>query len=133
MNSYTLKCNSWHYWLAVKGGLWNHDTDICTYIRKVIVGFVKVTFMSLITLGMILLFGFGLYEIVTWAFFNQVVSFAGLVTAGSIIAFGFLFIAGYASLVISNITEKEYNKEPGFITLAYRKFKDKTCVRVRVK
>lgn len=150
MKAFTLKENSWHFWLVNFGekrikASWG-DTDICEYTRC----FLKGLFWFIIAATMISLFS-------TFVIASLVNIFA-TVFLGYILApwsIAFLLIVGSLGCAASAIKFSEYYSdrrseryrkmrelqnspdwvppEPGFLTLLYRKFKDKTCVRIKIE
>lgn len=134
MKTYTLKRNSWHYWLAKKGGLWEHDTDICTYIRKVINGTIKMLAMCVAAAVSGVVVILGTVNLVSAIFYGVTLNPVGVIVIGVLVAMVLIFSAFvYVEKILPRLRRNHIEKEPGFITLAYHKFKDKTCVRVRIE
>lgn len=130
MKAYTLKKNSWHYWLAKKGGLWGNETDICDYIRKVLKGILVVFFVSLAIPVILFIIGSGAWNIFAYLFLGVKLNLFARVTItvlGAIVSF--FMLVGFG-VMYSKIHDK-ISDNPGFVTLSYRKFKDKTCALVR--
>ena len=150
MKAFTLKENSWHFWLVNFGGTrikasWG-STDICEYTRS----FLKGLFWFIIA-------GLAICAVSTYVVASLVNLFATMFL-GYIIApwtISFLMIIGAIGLaacavrlseIMSDRREEKYRKmlelrasgewvepEPGFLKLMYRKFKDKTCVRIVIE
>lgn len=153
MKAFTFKDNSWHFWVVNFGEKrinpnWG-DTDICEYIRCffrglfwlfvttfIICGF---TTWVLVSIGNVIGTLFLGYKIEPYA-----VVFLLMLTGGAM-AFGIVgSIKWYSERQAEKnrlLREAYYRgelkepepKEPGFLTLAYRKFKDKTCVRIKIE
>ena len=133
MKTYTLKKDSWHYWLASFGDELRMYSvyDICSYIRAMLVGSFQLLFVTVVvlfvTVVVCLIGGAILYSIgnlFSWLFLGYQLSqltlmffalLAGLIGAGIIIAF------------IEASKNRVKTTEPGFVRLAYRRFKEKTC------
>lgn len=132
MKAFVLDSNSWHFWLANHGEIriWDDcETDICEYTRAVLKGF-----------GWLLMQGLGIILGITWVggvFYNVYeIFFEGAkVAPWTLITFsvmlGILIAAAWLSYKEWKDTQPK--KEPGFIGLAYTKFKDKTCARIEFK
>ena len=146
MLAFNLKKDSWHMWVANFGapriGEYSrkYGTDICTYTRAFLVGAFLLAVACIASAFFTGWVGYSLYGIVAYVFgYIQEFPFSSVI-----------FIAIIASiLVITGLmacTEKyqehKYNKrkarreaglpppEPSFVSLAYRKFKDKTCFKI---
>ena len=126
MKTYTLKKDSWHYWLASFGddlrmyGVY----DICGYIRAMLVGTFQLLFVTAVisAIAGVILYSIG--NIFSWLFLGYQLSqltimvsalLAGLIGAAVIISF------------IEASKNRVQSTEPGFVRLAYRRFKEKTC------
>lgn len=145
MKTFQLNKKSWHYWLAKKcGGLdfWEgHDVlDICTYSRKVLKGL----FLFLLWLIIIAVVGIGylfsgylflscLFDPVCVKLDDFAYFFVGVT------GFGLgLFALAFGAVSVEKYREYRYthpvdNKDLSFLTLWYRKVKDKTCFLVEFK
>lgn len=137
MKSFVLDCNSWHFRLANFGNrrIWSdEETDICEYTRAVMSGTFLLFGAALGTMLGILWVGASFYNIYTffaedakieaWTLILLMFS-GGILLASGII----LFREWWKSRPVKDGPEKE----PGFIKLAYRKVKDKTCARIEFK
>lgn len=150
MKAFTLKENSWHFWLVNFGGKrikasWG-ETDICEYTRCFLKGLFWFIIASLaigaisayVVASLVNLFAtmFLGYILAPWT-----ISF--LMIIGAI---GLAWVAISVSEILSLRREEQYRKirelkdkgewvppEPGFLKLMYRKFKDKTCVRIKIE
>jgi hypothetical protein len=146
MLAFNLKKDSWHMWVANFGNTrigeytQKHGTDICTYIRAFFWGALGVIVCAVgIVLGATWI-GFALYGLGAYA-----LGFINEIPGESFILFGICFVA-LLIITLVFLTEKyhDYKREkrrrqyasglpppePGFVTLAYRKFKDKTCFKI---
>lgn len=141
MKSFTLNTNSWHFKLAEIAGVSKrrHD-DFCSYFRKVAMGAFLFTLMIALSVA----------ETACVAdFFAWIVAGvqSGFVEPrpGTVIFFCELAIAAVLGLIYLFATwdekrnERKWQQrcdptfvapEPGFVKLAYRKFKDKTCFQI---
>lgn len=125
---FKIKRDSWHYKIAGWMGGFYGETDICTYIRMFCVNLVIMTAIAVACMFVLgppvfaIINVIGLVFGMPWYDFSN----AGLTMLG-VIAFAGLVLVGC-------FLQKKYgsNKtaEPGFATLAYRKFKDKTCAKI---
>ena len=126
MKTFKLSKNSWHYWLASFGDdLRMYSVyDICSYIRAMLVGLFQLLFVTAVIclIGGAILYSIG--NAFSWLFLGYKLSeltiaisalFAGLIGAAVIIS----------AIEASKNTVKK--TEPGFVRLAYRRFKEKTC------
>ena len=141
---FNISKNSWHFWLQNFGAnekYWgSYGTDICTYTRRVFWGLVRLTALSLLIAALI----YSLGDFFCWIYLLIVGPYIG----PGIGAFMITMLLGVFSLLlviaggvkgvetIKNAhREKQRNsppKDPSFLTLAYRKFKEKTCFRLTV-
>lgn len=144
MKSTKLKKNSWHYWLAYKGNddlkflttmKYTEKIDLCQYIRWVIYGIIRVTFISIALLIFGVITFVGTYDDIMW--------FYGAIANGhfeKLPIFGLLTLVEYSvvlllvcmSLVIDYQQKHRIDRKPlisddAFVKIAYRKWKDKTC------
>lgn len=144
MKTFNLNKKSWHFWLAQKyGGLWyctGDKLDICRYSRKVLKGLLAFLFLlaGLSAFGFLYLFSG--YEFFACVFDDACVKIPEIslvfisvnigISAILALGFGAMGIDKYRDYRAIHPTEK---KEPGFLTLLYRKIKDKTCFMVDIK
>lgn len=135
MKEYSLSKNSWHYKLANFGMGYNQyridtETDICSYIRAVLVGTFVFAFLTCVFAGLGGWVAFSVYSIVGYFIWGMAISpFAWTL----LFVVGGLF--GGAAAVTGGVVirEKLDEQEPGFIRLAYQKFKNKTCVKIKLE
>jgi len=126
MKTYKLKKDSWHYWLASFGddlrmyGVY----DICSYIRAMLVGLFQLLFVAVVisAIGGAILYSIG--NVFSWLFLGYQLSQLTIMV--------FALLAGIiGTAIVIGIIETSKNRvqttEPGFVRLAYRKFKEKTC------
>lgn len=136
MKAFVLDSNSWHFWLANYGEIriWDDcETDICEYTRAVIKGLFN---LSLVALGIIigvLWVGASFYNV-----YDMIANGAKLEPWTGIL----LSMSGGLFVAMCYLAYREWREErkrnmpepePGFIELAYRKVKDKTCARIEFK
>jgi hypothetical protein len=141
-----IKKTDWHYRLANFGNkrVWLGDNlNFCIYSRYVLFGFlhtlmifVGVVFFAVWTVG-------SFYEFYMWCVNNRPMSEFGImfIVLFSAVALGCSL--GYGTHKYLEHTEearaekrrakREMVKEPGFFSMLYRKFKDKTCFIVKVE
>lgn len=126
MKTFKLSKDSWHYWLASFGDdlrLYN-VTDICAYIRAMIVGLFQLIFVTAIIcmLGGSALFSIG--NLFGWLFLGYKLYEITVIFTTIFIAVITVLIA---AVVVAFTKERTGNTEPGFVRLAYRRVKEKTC------
>jgi len=132
MKTFELKRESWHYWLAnfgEPGGRVHTETDICSYIRYVMIGSFWFTVTGVIGLAFVSWLSHSIGNLIGWLLFDYVLeksSFAFFLFFGTI-ALLLTFIAGTVY-----VKEKVEESEPGFARLAYRSWKDKFCAKVKL-
>lgn len=129
----TLKTKSWHYRLASSyGTLSKYDdvTDICYYTRQVIKGFFLAVFMTAIlsivgicVIDMFMGIGFSI------AYGVMLMQIPGLIAISMISVISILFAFAFTA---DKVHEYNRNKQPGFVGTAYRSWKDKFCVKVKL-
>lgn len=154
MKTETVNVNSWHYRLATTYGpvseywLARGAGDFCSYLRGVFLGMMLVFLITI--LGSILtvaLIGMPLIWLVAsvlelgWHFPPAEVGIFILfdICIAIMAFFGWFHLSGnYAKTVKAvkialgtNSEKTVVKKEPGFIRLAYSKFKEKTCFRLQ--
>ena len=153
MQAHTLSSNSWHFWLANWGSIrvrQDEQVDICSYIRKVIAGtfnMIGVGIVSSILIGGFLLcmgsMAYWVYSCIsqlTWIT-PQPQDLLGMAV---VIAVGIAFAKErFEQYMDERALRKSIEKmddvmfhkerEPGFMSLAYRKFKSKTCFKLQFK
>ena len=155
MKEYTFSSKSWHYKLANVGiqRVWDfEEIDMCSYIRKVLAGAIVFSVMVAGFSFIAWFFGFGYITLGIWLFdclSTGVVTapnpIAGLVGLSTLLVLFLFIVFGIKSLLnkaidkfVDYTIEHQHpqlvkEKEPSFIALAYRKFKEKTCYRINFK
>lgn len=135
MKEYILSKNSWHYKLANFGMGYRQtrvetETDICSYIRAVLIGTFIFTFLTCIWAGLGAWLAFSIYNII--GFFAWDMALSPYVAVMLIIVGG---VFGGAGAVAGGVAlrEKLDEKEPGFVRLAYQRFKNKTCAKIKLE
>lgn len=146
MLAFDLKKDSWHMWVANFGNvrigeyMKREGTDICTYTRAFMIGGVLLAFCTLAAFGFATWIILGLYGIFAYFFGSLAELPVESVTIIGIIASLSLLV----SFMATTQKIKDYQREkrhqasmsglppstPGFLTLAYRKFKNKTCFKI---
>ena len=137
MKEFELKKNSWHYKLVTVGspekiGELEYGVDLCKYIWMVIWAACMWAIMIWLFAGLCYAVGFSWYSVFNYFAFGEMISegaFVTLVGQGIILA-----MFGVLALYVWYKEREVYSKrEPGFVVLSYRKFKDKTCSRINFK
>lgn len=149
MKEFTLNANAWHFRLANYGQTRIDDydveygMDICTYVRAVLRGLLSVLFTVVITVGLTAWVGYSIYDI-----YQIIAGGPKEVSPGTAIfvaVIAAIIIAGTMAVLGVTVREATYRyrdysrdkqttckeNQPGFIKLAYRKFKDKTCFKIK--
>lgn len=154
MKEYTLKTNSLHYRLAkVYGSMRSYQVeDLCTYVKHVIYGLLKIVFLVGFCSGLLIVLGMG--DFLGWV--AAMIATQGFIepeehtrmALGSIIGLVFALGVLFVVVLITNIhqarkeariqkgldglfTQPAEPKDPPFLLLAYRSFKEKTCVKIK--
>lgn len=141
-----IKKTTWHYRLANFGSkrVWSGDIlNFCTYSRYVMYGFIH----ALIALFLVV-FGTtwaleSVYEFYMWCMYNKpmhdlAIAFIAVFGSAAVgVGLGYL-IHKYLERTEDAREEKrrakkQIVKEPGFFSMLYLKFKDKTCFMVEVE
>jgi hypothetical protein len=144
MKTLKFNSNSWHYWLATKIGDFDPDDgDFCSYIRHVIFGALGSLFA--VTAASVVLYALGreVYAAYTcWftsvctfgKFESAVVAMACAVAAFSAFIGLAVWYSNYRMRVRSEIRNGLRSEpQPGFVKVAYRSIKEKTCFKVEFK
>jgi len=146
---FELSANSWHFKLANFGSsefgrrVSVHGSNICEYIRAMMAGtfwlMVSLTFLGLAALWV----GFSIHDLA------MCIMNGGLIAPYTLIFLVLVACAVAVPVVVylherhKERKEQAFNEaimkgewkepEPSFLTLAYRKFKNKTCFRIEFK
>jgi hypothetical protein len=141
MKSYTLNSKSWHFWLASEWGsriYVGEGIDICSYIRRVISGFFKMIgagIMAALFIGLILAgegsFLYAAYQL-TFGDINLITEAVGTLAAIAAALNVLLLIGAVKAWTEENDISLSV-PTPGFISLAAKKFKSKTCFMINFK
>ena len=148
MQAQKLSSNSWHLWLANFGvpNKWDiievgDRLDICSYIRRVAWGLLKVVLLTIALIGILYGVLFSIGNLIGWLFFGYILAEPVGVFWGVVLMMALIVLVGVSvkatsdkvkDVLYKNSRERR-NKQPGFLVLAYRKFKDKTCFMVEVE
>lgn len=138
MKTFELKRDSWHYKAADFGSSFGvpRETDICRYFWLVLRGVLLFTFAATVLVGIGGVLGFSIANGLMSLFFGWEllpISVIGLsIISGFFAVIGYVVCYRYFKDKIRSIENKPV-EESGFVTLAYRKFKDKTCARIILK
>lgn len=149
MKEFTLNKKSWHYWLANFGttrmGSYErkYGTDICHYIRSVIKGLFLFTIAMAICSALALWVGNAIYEIALYlikgAELGEPTKFFIVFGGATVITLTILLTVYGAVTGTQTLMRKQRERrweqgnpdEPGFLTLAYHKFKEKSCFKIK--
>lgn len=134
-----IKKTDWHYKLANFGAqrVFFSEMNFCPYLRCVFRGFLSLLFTAIITL---LAVGYTLWvfrELYNWLFYkvplnDGIIPFIGVLSAMITMALFITFVdAVKAQIKKINSTDKP--KSDGFFVTLYKKFKDKTCITVKIE
>jgi hypothetical protein len=146
MKTFEIDKNSWHYRLANTYSNFEYEYEghrnLCEYMRRVFYGALLAIVVAAV--GGILAASFVCWigAIILWpfiGFFEMSVLFIPAAIITTFIGVG-LFAAMCQKIQAKYIEYRESRprytpvlKEPGFVTLAWRSFKEKTCVKITVK
>lgn len=145
MKSFKLSKKSLHYHIATVYGnqrKYDDDTDLCSYISNVIGGLCFILFLTMI--GGIFI-GIILGNVVAWLTFIGMngfivpndAAFAGcvvIVFVCGLFAIAFYQVSDFKRRVTKKIdTIITMQRTDSFLALVYRRFKDKTCVRLTLE
>lgn len=141
MTAYEFDKSSWHFWVAKMGGLHISyrypETDLCSYIRKFIWGSIVVAFLSGLAFCLCFIEVHFLVALLVSAI-QGVWVIEGAALAGAILTGIVAVLATGIGLAIlrdewiAKHPKEKKVKEPGFITLAYRGWKDKYCIQIKI-
>lgn len=151
MMEFELNANSWHFYLANYGARrireWRDDNDFCSYMRAVIKGLMLFTIvygLALFAIGLTLnmlyeFYGFFINDVQLSVWAECTYMIYGIAFAMCAILFFMWFTAEKAIPAIAqtwrNVAygKRKEERPPTFLGLAYRKFKDKTCFKIKFK
>lgn len=144
MESHNLSSESWHFYLANWGSLRvykDEPIDICSYIRKVIIGTINMIFatvmIAVIISGLVFCLGAFVYWIYQCIVGMELIYLPLPAAVGAMIVT--LYLMAVAQRYYTDWVERREElmldqeatpKEPGFISLAFQKFKSKSCFMV---
>jgi hypothetical protein len=142
----TLKFNSksWHYWLATKiGDFYPEGGDFCSYIRHVILGALVSLFLVAAATFMLYALGREVYAAYT-CWFTSVCTFGKFESAVATMACIAAALSAFIGLAVwySNYRMRVRREirnglrsepQPGFVKVAYKSVKGKTCFKVEFK
>jgi hypothetical protein len=144
MKTLNFNKKSWHHWLAATVASYDDDDgNFCSYVRSVLWGAFVVVVLS--SMGGALLFAVGLEIRAAYTcWFTPVCTYGkseqAITTGAEILAATFALCAFCIwnenrkmriRIEIHNGTRQ--TSQPGFIALAYKSIKEKTCFRVEFK
>lgn len=144
MKTLEFKSNTWHYWLAATVGSYeSSDGNFCAYVRSVLFGAFVVLFMGGLVGALMYAIGLEVRAFYT-CFFTPVCTFgkdeqaiatgAGVILGVVVFAFLYIWNENRKDQIRWEIESGERKQpEPGFISMAYKSIKEKTCFRVEFK
>ena len=149
---FELDTKSWHFWLANFGTRrvreWRDDNDLCSYVRAVFWGTFWFTIAASVSIFVVALTGNMFYELYMFYAYGVAISVFGEIAYLiyiSIIGIFSLFVLAWfivekaipaARKTYMKVCYGTYEKRhgpPSFLTLTYRKFKEKTCFKIKFK
>jgi signal transduction histidine kinase len=149
---FELDTKSWHFKLANFGTRrvreWRDDNDLCSYIRAVFWGTFWFTLTAAAIMIAIGLTGNMFYEIYMYVMHDIAVSVfaevAYILYTVTIALFTLLVLMWFIAEKLIPAVRAAYikacygsyekrNGPPSFLTLTYRKFKEKTCFKIKFK
>jgi len=148
MEAHKLSSTSWHLFLANFGlaNQWDKleagdRTDICSYIRRVLLGLFKLSLLVFGGIGIVSFVGYTIGNLIGWLFLGYTLSEAtGVFWTIIVIMTLIVTICVLLQKTKEKISDIRYKNRherkkqaPGFLVLAYRKFKSKTCFMVEVE
>jgi hypothetical protein len=135
MKSFKLNVKSWHGWLYNFGRDWDRlrpgeSVDLCSYIRGVFFHSLLVLFLggalSLMVFGSIAAFA----NVFSWLFLGYILEPAAVVVVGIYASIGALAAFLHYKQKRDEANYDKPKPPPGFVKLAYSKFKEKTCAMI---
>ena len=134
MQTLTFDKRSWHYAIAKFGGFnsWS-DQDLCTYTGKFTRGLFGAFLLGLV----IALLGFGLSHLVLGIIFSIIAGAWVTSEVGTVFGLILLLLSLFVAVGVSVEKYKESRefhprKPDGFVKNAYRGWKEKFCIKIKV-
>ena len=134
-----IKKTDWHYKLANFGTkrIFFSEMNFCPYVKCVFWGFLNLLFTILITF---LAVGYALWvfrELYNWLVYQVplsqgVVPFLGILSSLVVIAI-FVTLIDVIKKQIKKLDLVEKPKSDGFFVTLYKRFKEKTCITVKIE
>lgn len=134
-----IKKTDWHYKLANLGAkrIFYSEMNFCPYMKCVFKGFLSLLFTILIT---VLALGYSAWvfqEVFNWLFYKKplsegIIPFVGALSAMISIAIFITFVDAVKAQ-IKKIKPSKKEKSDGFLVTLYKRFKEKTCVTVKIE
>lgn len=145
MKTLKLNQNTWHYWLATKVG--DFDTydggDFCSYVRNVIWGALALLFACAVASFVLYSLGREIYAaytcfftpVCTYGKFEQAVATGVAILTGVVGAVALMIWNSNRRMAIRIAIANGSRPEPqdGFVKVAYKSIKEKTCFKVEFK
>lgn len=128
---------SWHLWVANFGEKRidpECGTDICEYTRAFLSGLFWLVVTTCMLTGLASWVGFSIYDLGCWMFGDadhKLLPYTYIMLI-SIAVLALIVLYAWVKVELQNRPVKPgAPKKPSFAGLAYRKFKDKTCFRIK--
>jgi hypothetical protein len=139
-----IKRKSWHYFLVNFGNqrvYAGQKTDFCTYFWYVVFGLFHLIGLVLGIIIFTLLIAGSFYDYYNWLMHNipmhdvsiAVVIITFIIIASIAIGYCVFKYTDWKDSLKKSDDFEVVVKEPGFFTLAYRKWKEKTCILVEIE
>ncbi len=144
MKTLNFNKKSWHYWVATKMGDFDFTAgDFCAYLRSVFLGLFFLLVIAAFVALLMYFIGLELRAAYTCTF-SKVCTFGKTEEAFADFVAGLTAFAGFLALCSRNEKRKariraELNsgvrkpQQPGFLAMAYKSLKEKTCFKVEFK
>ncbi len=136
----TLEYNkkNWHYRLARIGGVetdFNNEIDLCQYVRAVVFGLLVCVICVVCASGILYAEGCLLASIAAsitvGTFFISDPAFFGAMADAFVLCLALAYVINIY-LDKRKTKRREYNKPDSFVVNAYKGWKEKYCMRVRI-
>lgn len=143
MLTFTLKKDSWHYWVANFAERrvrpeYDEGCDICSYTCAFFGGLFWLTLVTTLTTMLSIWALVSLVDLGNWVIFGGYLppyaQVFGIVVIVVPMFLGLIAFIAFLRHKAEEQREKYINAPrppPGFVKLAYRKFKDKTCFKLK--